>query len=47
MRGTLTPGGHGRTARAAADALLAVRPDIERDATFARTLRSRTTALTV
>ncbi|WAX79577.1 tetratricopeptide repeat protein [Streptomyces sp. KMM 9044] len=44
-RDTLTPHQHDITARAAADALIAVWPEIERDAALAQTFRANTTAL--
>ncbi|GGT21900.1 FxSxx-COOH system tetratricopeptide repeat protein [Streptomyces toxytricini] len=44
-RDTLTPGRHDRTARAAADALEAAWPDVERDADLAQSLRANTDAL--
>ncbi|MFI9244813.1 NB-ARC domain-containing protein [Streptomyces sp. NPDC053086] len=46
VRDTLTTSQYDRTARTAADALLAVWPDIERDTALAQTLRSNTAALT-
>ncbi|MFG2481114.1 tetratricopeptide repeat protein [Streptomyces fagopyri] len=45
VRDTLTPDQHDRTARIAADALMAVWPDVERDTALAEALRSNTTAL--
>ncbi|MEU6557801.1 FxSxx-COOH system tetratricopeptide repeat protein [Streptomyces sp. NPDC046915] len=45
-RDTLAPRQYEQTARAAADALLAAWPDIERDGALAETLRANTTALT-
>ncbi|MCH5677276.1 tetratricopeptide repeat protein [Streptomyces gilvus] len=45
-RDTLTPAQHHQTARAAADALTAAWPDIERDSALALALRANTTALT-
>ncbi len=44
-RDTLTPHQHQQTAHAAADALLAAWPDIERDTDLATALRANTTAL--
>lgn len=44
-RDTLTPSQHHRTAHAAADALLAAWPDVERDTALAQALRANTTAL--
>ncbi|MFE6839665.1 FxSxx-COOH system tetratricopeptide repeat protein [Streptomyces sp. NPDC057705] len=46
IRETLTPTEHEQTAEAAADALLAAWPDVERDAALAQVLRANTTALT-
>nr|WSW67809.1 tetratricopeptide repeat protein [Streptomyces sp. NBC_00995] len=45
-RDSLTPGGHHRIARTAADALLLVWPAIERDTALAQSLRGNTEALT-
>ncbi|NUS17259.1 MAG: tetratricopeptide repeat protein [Streptomyces sp.] len=44
-RDTLTAGQYDRSARAAADALMAVWPDVERDTAFAHALRACTAAL--
>ncbi|SEB58918.1 tetratricopeptide repeat protein [Streptomyces sp. PAN_FS17] len=46
IRDTLSPDQHDRTARAAADALIAAWPNIENDTILAQALRSNTTALT-
>ncbi|SEO98883.1 Tetratricopeptide repeat-containing protein [Actinacidiphila rubida] len=45
-RDTLTPDAYGDTARAAADALVSVWPEVERDAAHAQALRACTAALT-
>ncbi|MFI9206109.1 tetratricopeptide repeat protein [Streptomyces sp. NPDC053048] len=45
-RDTLAPDQYDRTARTAADALMAAWPDVERDTALAQTLRANTTALT-
>ncbi|QKV96164.1 tetratricopeptide repeat protein [Streptomyces sp. NA02950] len=45
-RDTLTSRAYDETARAAADALLAVWPDVERDSAIVQNLRANTTALT-